>query len=191
MPRNPDPRLVALPRRTKPLSVAAKVGVVVGGYALAIVFSFCVVAVYISLTSTLDRDASGGMSAFGDALLFVAIFGVVSIVPTGLALVFLRRNRTFWVILCVVALLVASTSLVMVGLNILEPMAVLSPGLSTWAMLAFPRIFLSPFLAVALGLSALIAANKHFRWCLLGAAGIEGVSSMYGFFHWFAPMLLH
>ena len=181
----------SLLHRIKALPVPAKVGIVVGGYALAVLFSYCVVSIYIGLTSGPDRDASAGMYAFGDTLLFVAVFGVVSIVPTGLALLFLRKSSIFWAVCCVVALLVASTSLVMVGLDVLEPMVTLSADLSTWAMLAFPRIFLSPFLAAAFGLSAFVAPNGRFRWCMLGAAGIEGVSSIYGFFHWFAPLFFH
>jgi len=79
----------------------------------------------------------------------------------------------------------------MVGLNVLEPMGALSTGLGTWAMLAFPRIFLSPLLAALFGLAALIAPAKRFRWYLFSAAGIEGIASVYGFFHWFAPLFFH
>ena len=184
-------RVLSLLHRMKALPVPAKVGMVLGGYALAILFAFCLVAIYISQTSGPERDASAGMYAFGDALLFIAVFGVVSIIPTGLALAFLRQGPTFWVVCCVVALLVASTSLVMVGLNVLEPMGALSTGLSIWAMLAFPRIFLSPLLAALFGLAALIAPAKRFRWYLFSAAGIEGIASVYGFFHWFAPLFFH
>ena len=181
-------RVLSPLHRMKALPVPAKLGMVLGGYALAILFAFCVVVIYISQTSGPERDASAGMYAFGDALLFIAVFGVVSIVPTGLALAFLRQSSTFWVVCCIVALLVACTSLVTVGLNVLEPMVALSPGLSTWAMLAFPRIFVSPFLAALFGLAALITPATRFRRYLLGAAGMEGIASVYGFFHWFAPM---
>jgi hypothetical protein len=58
-------------------------------------------------------------------------------------------------------------------------------------MLAFPQIFLSPFLAAAFSLSALVAPEARFRWYLFGAASMEGVSSIYGFFHWFAPLFFH
>ena len=75
-------RVLSLLHRMKALPVPAKVGMVLGGYALAILFAFCFVAIYISQTSGPERDASAGMYTFGDALLFIAVFGVVSIIPT-------------------------------------------------------------------------------------------------------------
>jgi hypothetical protein len=178
--------------RMMTLPAAAKAGIVVGGYAVAILLAFSLVSIYINQTGGPARDASAGMYAFGDALLFIAVFGVVSIIPTGLALVFLRQSRTFWVGLSVVALVVASTSLAAVAVVLLAPReGALSTSLSAWALLAVPRILVSPFLAASFGLSALIAPEARFRWYLLGAAGFEGVSSVYGFFHWFAPLFFH
>ena len=55
-------------------------------------------------------------------------------------------------------------------------------------MLAFPRIFMSPFFFAAFGLAALIAPQSRARWCLVAAAGIEALSSVYGFLRWFAPL---
>jgi hypothetical protein len=67
----------------------------------------------------------------------------------------------------------------------------LSASLGAWEVLAVPRILVSPFLAALFGLSALIAPAARFRRYLWGAAAIECVSSAYGFFHWFAPLLFH
>src|SRR5258706_8120874 len=172
--------------RMQTLPAVAKAGIVVGGYVVAALLAFCVLSIYISQTSGPDRDASAGMFAFGDSLLFIAIFGIVSIIPTGMALVFLRQSRTFWLACSIAVLAVASTSLVVVAVTVLAPQST-----SAWAMLAFPRIFLSPFLAAAFGLSALIAPEARFRWCLIGAASAEGLSSVYGFAHWFAPLFFH
>jgi hypothetical protein len=168
------------------LPAVAKAGIVVGGYAVAALVAFCVVSIYISQTSGPDRDASAGMYAFGDSLFFIAVFGIVSIIPTAMALVFLRQSRTFWLACSIAGLAVASTSLVVVAVTVFAPQST-----SVWAMLAFPRIFLSPFLAAAFGLSALIAPEARFRWCLFGAASAEGISSVYGFAHWFAPLFFH
>jgi len=173
----------------KTLTPVAKAGIVVGGYAAAFLFAVSVVWFYVSLTSGPDKDASSGMYACGDSLLFIAVFGIVSIIPTGLALFFLRQYRGFWLAYSVVALLVASTSLATVVITLLEAHKIaLSESLNVWAMLAFPRLFLSPFIAASFGLSALVAPGAHFRWLLFGAASIEGVSSVYGFFHWFVPL---
>jgi hypothetical protein len=165
------------------LPAVAKAGIVVGGYVTAILAAFCVVTISIHQASGFDRDASAGMHAFGDSLLFIAVFGVVSIIPTGLALFLLRQSRSFWVALSVVALVAASTSLAEVAVTVLVPLSV-----NPWALLAFPRIYLSPFLAAAFGLSAWAAPGIRFRWCLFGAASMEAVSGIYGFFHWFAPL---
>jgi hypothetical protein len=169
------------------LPAAAKVGIVASGYFAAILLAFCVVWIYINQTSGPDRDTYGGMYAFGDSLLFLAVFGVASILPTGLALVFLRQSRRFWIALAVIALAVASTSLAAVGVVVLEQQTA-GPGATFggWGALAVLRILVSPFLAAGFGLSALIAPEARLRWYLFGAASVEGTASIYGFIHWFA-----
>jgi len=179
-------QVVSFLQRMRTLSGVAKAGIVLGGYAAAILLAVCVVSIYVYQTSGPDRDAYAGMYDFGDSLLFLAIFGAASIVPTGLALVFLRQSRGFWFALSVVAFAVAGTGLAAVAATVLEPE---TPSL--WAMLAFPRIFLAPFLVAVFGLSGLVAPTPGFRLCLFGAAGMESVSSTYGFFHWFAPLFFH
>ena len=163
----------------------AKAGLVVGGYFAAILLAFGVVFIYINFTSGPDRDASSGMYAFGDSLLFIAVFGVVSTIPTGLTLVFLRQSRKFWISLCVVALVVASTSLAAIAVIMSESHKFM-PSASLWPGLSAIRLFVSPFIAASDGLSALIAPEARFRRYLFAAASLEGVSSVYGFFHWFA-----
>ena len=156
-----------------------------GGYVAAILLAFGVVFIYINFTSGPYRDASSGMYAFGDSLLFIAVFGVISTIPTGLALVFLRQSRKFWIALCVVALVVASTSLAAVAVILLESRKLMFSA-SLWPGLSAIRLFMSPFIAASVGLSALFAPEAGFRRYLFGAAAMEGVSSVYGFFHWYA-----
>lgn len=173
--------------RMNALPVLAKVGIVVGGYVAAILLAFGVVSVYVHQTGGPDRTTYGAMYDFGDGLLFIAAFGVVSTFPTGLALLFLRQSRRFWFVLSLGALVVASTSLGTVVL-LSMPSQTLSASLTAWSMLAFPRLFVSPFLAAAFGLSALFAPKSRFRWYLFGAASTEGFGCVYGFLHWFAPL---
>ena len=78
-----------------------KVALVVTGYVVAVLVAAGVVAVYVALTDSPDRQASSGMYAFGDSLLFLAVFGVVGAVPTGAALFYLRSCRRFWPALAV------------------------------------------------------------------------------------------
>ena len=47
-------------------------------------------------TSTPDRQTYAAMYAFGDSLLFLAVFGVAALVPTGAACFFLRPYPAFW-----------------------------------------------------------------------------------------------
>lgn len=163
----------------------AKAGIVVGAYVAAILLAFGVVFIFINYNGGPHRDASSGMYAFGDSLLFIAVFGVVSTIPTGLTLAFLRQSRMFWIVLCVVALVVASTSLAAVAVIMSESQK-LMPSESLWPGLSAIRLFVSPFIAASVGLSALLAPEACFRKYLFGAASLEGVSSVYGFFHWYA-----
>jgi hypothetical protein len=173
------------------LPAVAKAGIVAGGYSTAILLALGVVSFYIDQTAGPDRDASGGMYAFGDSLVFLAVFGAVSTIPTGFALVFLRQSRRFWIALSIAALVVASTSLAAAAAILLEQQMPSLTSLNAWTPLAVLRIFLSPLLAASFGLAALIAPEARLRWYLLGAAGAEGVTSAYGFFHWFAPLYFH
>ncbi len=71
----------------------AKVGLVIGGYVLACLVAY--VTVYIHQLLTQDvAQASGGMAAFGDLILFIGVCGFLMLFPTGLALYFLFRKIT-------------------------------------------------------------------------------------------------
>jgi hypothetical protein len=70
-----------------------KVGLVFMGYILACLAASGVVSMYQRLTQDPAAQASAGMYAFGDLLLFLAAFGLLMIVPTGLAIYFLVRRR--------------------------------------------------------------------------------------------------
>jgi hypothetical protein len=69
---------------------AGKIGTVLIGYVIAILIAGAAVAIQVATTNGPDAQASSGMYAFGDAMLFVAIFGLCSLVPTVMALFFLR-----------------------------------------------------------------------------------------------------
>ena len=66
-----------------------KVAIVAGGYLLAILLACAAVALHMALTSDSGAQASGGMAAFGDLVLFIAVFGAVALVPTGAAFFFI------------------------------------------------------------------------------------------------------
>ncbi len=91
---------------------ALKIGMVAGGYAGAFLIASAVVAIRVAGTSGPDAQASSGMYAFGDAFLFIAVFGLLALLPTAAALYFLRPSRRFWVVLSVLALGAAFTGAV-------------------------------------------------------------------------------
>jgi len=66
----------------------AKAGMVLAGYVAAFVIASAAVAVHIATTDPAEASAASGMYAFGDLILFVAVFGVLALLPTGAALFF-------------------------------------------------------------------------------------------------------
>lgn len=100
-------RLRALPK----MGPAAKIGLVVTGYVITLLVAMAVVAVYVYLTDSPDRDLSSGMHAFGDSLLFLTVLTLASIPATGAALYFLRPHRAFWIAVSVASLAYAATAI--------------------------------------------------------------------------------
>jgi len=68
-------------------------GVVLGGYLVALVLAWVAVSRHEARISAADAQASAGMHAFGEGLLFLAVFGILATVPTGAAVYFLLRAR--------------------------------------------------------------------------------------------------
>jgi hypothetical protein len=74
------------------MSKLSKVGLVIGGYVLACLIASSAVYVYESSIPAAASQASSGMYAFGDFLLFIGVCGVLALIPTGLAVYFLIRK---------------------------------------------------------------------------------------------------
>ena len=73
------------------MSKLRMLGLVIGGYVAACLLASGVVYVYQLFTDNAVAQASSGMYAFGDLLLFLGMFGVLALFPTGLALYCLFR----------------------------------------------------------------------------------------------------
>lgn len=65
-----------------------KAAVVIAGYVVAFAIAWGAVALHMATTNQAEASAASGMYAFGDLLLFVAVFGVLALIPTGAALFF-------------------------------------------------------------------------------------------------------
>jgi len=167
-----------------------KFGIVAAGYIAAFLIASAVVAIRLANTNGPDAQAESGMYAFGDLMLFVAVFGIAALVPTGAALVFLRPYRRFWAVLSALGLVVAITGLAAVALFAIGRHALAPSPLATWAGLSVLRILVAPLLALASLVCTLLAPYRVPRLALLATAILEVVVSAYGCVVWFLPLLL-
>jgi hypothetical protein len=153
-----------------------KVAAVLGGYVVAIVAGCGAQYVGILGAQGPDVEASAGMYAVGDAIVFVAVFGVVSLLPTALALYFLRPFGAFWS-----ALSIASVALAVTGVGAMLLMRSASsealdhPLGGASVLAAFLLIAVAPLLAGGFFISALVAPTRSARWTLVAAAIVEAV----------------
>ena len=102
--------LECLPRSLNTMKPRVKVGVVVAGYVIAVAVAAAAAACRLIAIGGPSSPSYSGMNAFGDSLLFLAVFGVAAVPPTGAALFFLRPYPAFWRGYSVVALAFALTS---------------------------------------------------------------------------------
>jgi hypothetical protein len=169
------------------MNALVKFGAVLAGYVVAVLIASAAVAVRIANTNGPEADASSGMYAFGDGLLFIAVFSAVALLPTGLGLWFLRPFRWFWVVLSVTAVMIAGMAILSASVYALAaclPLPRESP-LMVSAALAVLRMLAAPPLAAAFLVAGVLAPSWASRWALLAAAGIEGVAAAYAVLHWF------
>jgi hypothetical protein len=167
--------------------VLRKASVVLGGYVLALAVASAVVAVRLAATRGPDAQASAGMYAFGDLILFAATFGIVGLLPTALGLVFLRPCRLFWLGLSAAGLVIATTGAAAVALFAIGRAGPASSPLGSWAALAVLRILPAPLVAGAFLIAGLISPHRASRWALLAASGIEVGVCAYAAFAWLDP----
>jgi hypothetical protein len=167
-----------------------KVTMVGGGYLAAFLVASAAVAIRLASTRGADAQAASGMFAFGDSVLFVAVFGVLALVPTGGALYFLRPYRRFWMVLSLLCLAVAVTGLTAAILFAVGRHAASSP-LATLAGLSVLRILVAPLLALTFLVCALFTPYRSPRFAFLAATAMEALVTAFAGAVWVVPMLLH
>jgi hypothetical protein len=151
----------------------AKMGLVGAGYVGAFALAAAVVTAYVLVSSGPDRQDESGMAAFGDALLFLAVFSVAATAPTGAALYFLRPHRAFWRALSTGALVLAITAIAALVAYVAPQASNPESALNAWSAVAVLRILVAPSLALASLLAAAFAPGRGPRLVLLGAAAAE------------------
>jgi hypothetical protein len=130
------------------------------------------------------------MYAFGDAVLFVAVFGIVALIPTGAALIFLRPYRPFWHVLSTLSLAIAVTGAAAAALYAFGRSATEPSPLAILAAVSVLRILMAPLLALVFLVFAVLSPYRTSRPGFFAATAIEAAVTAYAAVVWFVPMLL-
>jgi len=169
------------------MSRKAKVGLVLGGYGLAIAVASAAVWAYEARLAALPYDTSGGMYAGGTMITGVGVFLLAALVPTCLAFWFLRSCPRVWQGIALSALAFAIVGLVVVLMPLVtrdQPANLL--GLFS-SLLWLAQILGVPLWAAAFALFAFLAPTRPARRLLLAAVGVELVIGVCAAIHWFVP----
>jgi hypothetical protein len=169
---------------------AIKLAWIAAGYAAAFAIASAVESIRIANTIGPEAQASSGMYAFGDSVLFVAVFGLLALVPTAAAFYFLRSDRRFWLAISGIGFTVAITGVIAAILFAIGRHADPKTSLAFWGALSVLRILIAPLLTLFLLLAALVAPFRGPRMLLLAGAAMEAAVSGYGALTWFVPMIL-
>ncbi len=158
-----------------------KVAVVLIGYALSVVAAVIAGYAYEAAVNKPGVDTSGGMYAFGSAMYVFTALGVAALVPTGLALWFIRKSEPAWRVLSHLGLAFAITGPVCGALFLWAGnLKGHHPELGLFALAALFRLVGSPLLAIVFAVAALMAAGKRAKTLLWIAAGVEAAVTIGG-----------
>jgi hypothetical protein len=167
----------------------ARWGIVIAGYGTALFIAYAAVNARF-LHQSAQAQASPGMYAWGDLILFLEVFGLGAIVPTGLALYLLRPIRIFWILFSIAAMAFAATGLVAALIVAVASQLDHEPTqylLRLLAAIGVLREMMSPA-AVVFVLATFTAPTRRIRLLLLAATVVEGSIGLYSFYRWFAPI---
>ena len=166
----------------------AKAGIVLAGYACALVLAVAVAAARIrGYANNPDAQASSGMYAFGDALVFIFTFGVTALVPTGLALYFARPGQWFWKSFVAGAALLAATNVFAALVYWADHLWPHVAWLGTASALAVLRMIVAPLVAAAIFVCAEFASGPRTRRMLR----IAGVCEILAAAPWMLWLAMH
>jgi hypothetical protein len=157
------------------MKALAKVGLVGAGCIGAFRIASAVVAVHIADTQGPDRRDYAAMFDFGDSLLFLGVFGLAVVVPTGAALFFLRPYRWFWRALSITALVMAATAAAAFLAMLVWRRAGAGSIANGAAAAASLRILIAPMFALAFAVATVFAPSRNPQLALLAATAMETV----------------
>jgi len=168
-----------------------KVGLVLGGYLLALVAGVVATWLYDLRFSPADQQASGGMIAFGELMFGGGVFAAVSAVPTALALWFVRRHRGTWewfTIGSIVFALVGALGVLALLTATLETAG--TPVIAWMSVLGIAQVFGAPIWIGGFALFAFLAPERDLRRRMLVATAIEVAIGVAGFVHFWVRTIL-
>lgn len=158
------------------MKTSTKILLVMIGYVIAFVLACLATGVYAVLFDSPAQQASSGMAAFGDALLFLGVFVLATLPATGLALFFLRAYPAFWYVLSSGSLVVASTSVAALATYVVPVRLTGNDWLANWQIFSPLRLLLAPLLALAFFVAMLFAPTRWPRSGLFCASAMEAVA---------------
>ena len=165
---------------------ATKIGIVIAGYACALVFGF--IAAWMQNRATAhapDAIASSGMYAFGELMTFVFAFGFASLIPSGLAFYFLREARAFWSAIAALAGALAATTVIAAAFYWAAKIWPDSQFVDSGASLGVLRMLVAPIVAAAILVCAEFSPDRSARRTLRIAGAVEILASV----PWFAYLV--
>lgn len=152
-----------------------KAGLAGAGYIAAFAIALAVVGIHMAATDGSNTQSSGGMSAFGDCLLFVAVFGVAAVPATCLSLFFLRQCSPFWLVLSFIAPVTAVTGLAALIDYVVARTPDPHSAFYAWSGIALLRILAAPLFGLAFLLCGIFAPSRSSRTALLIATAGEAI----------------
>lgn len=143
---------------------------ILGGYTAA--FAAGVIAVWAQRALFPANDASSGMAAFGELLLFAGIAGTLSLIPTALLLWRLRTSPRSWCGLAWGALAISLTALPCAA-TVAAGRFGYAGVLKNYEPWCFLRLLAAPGILLAWMLGAALAPTAAARRWLLAAGALE------------------
>lgn len=161
---------------------------IVAGYAAAPLLGALAVYVWSSVFAGPDREASSGMAAFGDSLLFLFVAAIAAVPPTCGLLHRLRPMAAFWRYATMAAIAMATTGLGALAHYLLPHGRGIELEPSAWALTSPLRILLAPLFGLVFLLAALFAPDRGQRALLFGALAAEALTFGGGMLIWMLPL---
>ncbi len=161
------------------MSTSKKLALIAAGYALAFVGGLAAVALNELRMQVVGADASSGMAAFGDMVLFILVVGFLGLVPTWflLKLFVEKAPRPLLAIILVLAAMGPASWLTATylasdpsGASLTTlPQAVTESLAPLIAFIAIPRMVLGPILLVIEGAMFVLVRGRITRTLLAAA----------------------